>query len=146
MNRRKGGDILPENVIFIVLNVMFITILVIFVFIKTGDAATLEEIYAKQIAMIIDSSKPSMVIHLNMEKAVEKAKKELGEGSQEQIVQINDNIVTVKLRKKGGYSYSFFNDVDISCYPDLTGKEYVFVINPKGSGSFCPAGGGAEYG
>ncbi len=124
---RKRGNILTENIIFIVLNLVFLTILVLFLFSKMGDAAVLEEKYAKQIAMIIDSAKPVMDISLNMKDAVEKAKKEGWEGK---IVIIQDNIVTVKLREKGGYSYSFFNNVNLNkdfFYPD-EGENYEFIV------------------
>jgi hypothetical protein len=75
-----------------------------------GDAAAREEMYAKKIALIIDSAKPGMSISLNMKDAVDQAKKE--DYLNKKIVMINGNTVTVKLREKGGYSYSFFNDVD----------------------------------
>lgn len=125
--KNKKGNILTENIIFIVLNLAFITILLLFLFSKIGSAAVLEEKYAKQIALLIDSSKPIMTIHLNMEDAVKTAEKEnfpLGE-----IVTINGNIVTVKLREDGGYSYSFFNDVDTTAnFDTISKKEYYFVI------------------
>jgi len=107
----KRGTILVENIIFIVLNLVFLTIVFLFLFSKMGDAAILEEKYAKEIALIIDSAKPGMNISLNMKDAVEKANDEKWKGK---IVIINGNVVTVKLREKGGYSYSFFNDVDFN--------------------------------
>lgn len=98
----------------------------LFLFSKTGTASVLEEKYAKQIALAIDAAEPSMTIHLNMEDAIEIAEKEnlpLGE-----IVKINENIVTVKLREKGGYSYSFFNNVKVNTNFNAQNKEYYFVI------------------
>ena len=126
---KKRGTVLVENIIFIVLNLLFLTILIMFLASKVGGAAVLEEKYAKQIALIIDSAKPGMEIHLNMEDAIEKANDE----GWEKIVSIDGNIVTVQLREKGGYSYSFFNDVDAgSPYIDTTNnKEYVFIIGEK---------------
>jgi len=126
--KSKRGTILAENIIFIVLNLIFLTILIIFLFSKMGDAAVLEERYAKQIALIIDSAKPVMEIHLNMEDAIKEASKEKWEGD---IVTIQENIVKVKLREKGGYSYSFFNDVDVTAYPDINGEGYILTINEK---------------
>jgi hypothetical protein len=126
MGRR--GTILVENIIFIVLNLVFLAILVLFLFSKMGSAAVLEEKYAKQIALIIDSAKPGMEISLNMEDAVEKAN---DEGWKEQhIVSIQDNIVTVQLREKGGYSYSFFNNVELSktFFYDYEGENYIFKV------------------
>ncbi len=124
--KNKRGEILVENVIFIVLNLIFLTILILFLFSKMGSAAVLEEKYAKQIALIIDSSKPKMEIHLNMEDAIKKAdKNKFGEP----IVKITDNIVTVKLREEGkGYSYSFFNNVDANVY-QLNEEDYAIIIS-----------------
>ena len=125
----KRGDILIGDVIFLVLNLIFLSILVIFLVSKTNDASIMEEKYAKQIALIIDSAKPG-VVALNMEDAIEKAKDE--NQDIDNIVKIEDNLVTVKLRDKGGYSYSFFNDVDVNSYPDVNnGRDYVFIINKK---------------
>jgi len=133
---KHRGAILVEHTIFIVLNLIFLTILVLFLFLKSGDAAVLEERYAKQIALAIDSAQPSMKITLNMEDAKGKADKYLGEENFDEVVEIKDNVVTVKLREDGGYSYSFFNDVDAVAYPDknlnndFTGK-YIITINEK---------------
>ncbi len=125
--KNKRGVILAENIIFIVLNLVFLTILILFLFLKMGDVSVLEEKYAKQIALIIDSAKPVMEIKLNMKDAIEKAEKEKWEG---RMVVIQDNIVTVKLREKGGYSYSFFNDVDATAYLDTTNnRDYIIKIN-----------------
>lgn len=130
MKKQKRGNILVENIIFIVLNILFLTILIIFLFSKMGSAAVLEEKYAKQIALVIDSAKPGMVIQLMMEDAISKADKE-GWGINN-IVTIKDNIITVKLREKGGYSYAFFNDVDVGANLNTTNnKAYFFVIDEK---------------
>lgn len=107
--KNKRGTILVENVIFIVLNLVFLSILVLFLYSNMGDAAILEEQHAKKIALAIDAAKPGMVLSFNLGELIEKAKKENYSGK---IVSIDRNIVTVRLRDKGGYSYSFFNDVD----------------------------------
>ena len=129
--RGRRGTIIVENIIFIVLNVLFILTLTLFLSSKTGNSAVLEEVYAKQIALIIDSAKPGMVISLNMHDAVERAKKDWGENKIDSIVYISGNLVTVKLRERGGYSYSFFNDVEATTYFDNDAQEYIFVINKK---------------
>lgn len=113
---KKRGQILVENVVFIILNLIFLTILILFIYSKSGGEALLEEKYSKQIALMIDSAKPGMIIQLNMEDAIKKADE--NNWSRDKIVLISGNIVEVKLRKKGGNFYSFFNDVDVSVYPD----------------------------
>ena len=130
LKKNRKANILTENIIFIILNLLFLTILVIFLVSKMGGAAVLEEKYAKQIALIVDFAKPGMVIHLNMEDAIEKAEEEGWNTAN--IVTHNENIITVKLREKGGYSYSFFNDVEFNAELDTTNnKEYFFVIDEK---------------
>ena len=123
----KKGNILAENILFILLNLIFLIILVIFLFSKTGSAAVLEEKYAKQIALMIDSSRPLMEITLNMEDAIKKAKEE--GWPENMIVNIEGNFVTVKLREKGGYSYSFFNNVEVNANFDSNLKGYYFVVD-----------------
>ena len=49
-------------------------------------------------------------------------------------MKITGNTVRVKLSEKGGYEYSFFNDVDAVPYPERDEKNeytgmYVFTIN-----------------
>ena len=128
---KKRGEILVENIVFIILNLIFLSILILFVYSKAGSEAPLEEKHAKQIALIIDSARPGMEIHLNMNDAIKKA--ESNEFT-EDIVSISGNTVTVKLRQKGGYSYEFFNDVFVSINgPTLSTseEEYVILINDK---------------
>ena len=121
---KKRGQILVENIIFIVLNLIFLTILILFLYSKTGGEAILEEKYSKQIALLIDSAKPGMIIQLNMEDAIEKS--EENDWDKDKMVSISGNTVTVKLREKGGNSYSFFNDISVSTFPDK--EEYIFLI------------------
>ena len=86
-----------------------------------NGTAILEEQYAKKIALAIDAAKPEMKLIFNMNDAVEKANDEKFDGK---IVSIEGNVVTVRLHEKGGYSYSFFNDVDFDAlyyYPDENG-------------------------
>ena len=132
--KNKKGNILTENLIFIILNIVFLSILILFLFSKMGSAAVLEERYSKEIALLIDSAKPGMTISLNMEDAVKIAKKE--KWPLDKIVFIEGNTVKVQLREKGAEnslgSYSFFNDVNVKANFDTTNnKWYYFVIGEK---------------
>ena len=124
------GDILTENVIFIVLTLIFFTILIIFIFSRTGGAAIKEEELAKQTALIIDSAKPGMIIKMNVEEYLEIAKKE---NYDKDIITTQGNLVTAKFRENGGYSYSFFNSADVEVFPGLKDsdgeiKNYVITL------------------
>jgi hypothetical protein len=132
MMKGKRGDanLLTQDIIFIVLNVMFLGILILFLSLRMGNSAVYEETYAKEIALIIDSSKPGMIVHFNMEDGINIAKKELGKDHLNDMVSIKGNIVTVKLTKNSGYSYSFFNNLDVNSYIDpANNKEFVFVVS-----------------
>ncbi len=121
--KNRGATILAENIIFIVLNLIFLAIIMVFLYSKMGDAAPVEERYAKEIALIIDSAKPGMEISINMQDALNAKDKDWGG----KIVTINGNTVTVQLREDGGYSYSFFNDVDF---------DYLYYPHEKDDDSF----------
>jgi hypothetical protein len=126
----KRGEILVENVIFIVLNLMFLSILILFVMTKAGSVAVLEEKASKKIALIIDSARPGMQLELDMKKEFKKAEKE---GFAGKIVNVEDGKVFVRLKDDGGYSYSYFNDVEVSEYPSLdenneNNGRYIFII------------------
>src|SRR3989344_6577479 len=127
----KKGDVLTENIIFIILTLIFFSILITFVFTRSSGNAIKEEELAKQVALIVDSAKPGMIIKINVEDYLELAKKE---NYDKNIITINGNLVTAKFREKVGYPYSFFNDVSVSAFPDLKDsdgeiKNYVIPIS-----------------
>jgi hypothetical protein len=126
--KNKRGNILTENLIFLILNFVFLTILVLFLFIQMGSTVVLEEKYSKQIALIIDSAEPKMTIKLDIGDVIKQAKKENWDFKK--IVTITDNIVTVKLREKGGHSYSFFNDVIVN-NPYFDKNKLILIIDEK---------------
>ncbi|MFH1503545.1 MAG: hypothetical protein ABIE36_02720 [Candidatus Diapherotrites archaeon] len=131
---KKKGTILIENVVFIILNLIFLSVLVLFLLRQGSGAIVLEQIYAKEIAMIGDSAKPVMMIKIDMSKG-----KKLVDGNGvdfSKIVKINENIVEVKLTSKGGYRYAFFNNIDLTAYAERDDKNeytgmYVLTINEK---------------
>ncbi len=133
MFKKRGtkGAILMENVIFIILNILFLAILILFLSRQGQGAVLLEQSYAKQIALLIDSAKPGMTIILDMSKAKELAEKNGLEFKD--VVHYSDNVITIRLSEKGGYSYSYFNDINVILYPDTSDPEditsYVIKIN-----------------
>jgi hypothetical protein len=133
--KNKRGTILVENIVFIILNLLFLSILVLFLMRQGNGAIVLEQTYSKQIAMVIDSARPDMIVKMDMYKGKKLAEKNGIDFND--AVKIEGNTVIVKLSKKGGYSYSFFNDVSVSPYAVKDDKEeytgvYVFEVNEKG--------------
>lgn len=114
---------LMETVIFIILNIAFFVLIAIFISTSSSGASVYEQAYAKQIAMIIDQAKPNTDISIDFEDALKMAKKNQVDIAE--IIQINnaEKKVTVKLGKKGGYSFRYFSDYDIA--PDKNAGGFV---------------------
>jgi len=133
MRGKKGSTLLTENVIFIILNVVFIAILVVFLVSKINNVSVMEEKYSKEIALALDSALPGMMISINMSDAMNAARKNLGEKNLNETVNIQGNIVTVKLQSGKGYSYSFFNNLNLgkpvsNYYFDKANNAWVFFV------------------
>jgi len=125
---KKRGTILVENVIFIILNLLFLSILALFLIKQGSGIIMLEESYAKQIALLVDAAEPGMTLKINMDKAKKISDKNGIDF--EEVVKINQNIVIIKLSPESGYSYAFFNNVDAGTpYPDE--EFYILKIDTK---------------
>jgi hypothetical protein len=128
MKNKRGITLLLENIIFIILNLIFIAILITFLVSKSGSASVLEEKYAKEIALVLDASQPGMMITINMADAISTAQQNFGKNNvTDDIVTLSNNVVTVKLGTPKGYSYSFFNNVTITNhYLNKANNQYLF--------------------
>ena len=124
--KEKKGTLLFKHLTFILVVLIFFSILFLFVSRKGDGAIVLEQSSAKNIALLIDAGKPVMEMKIKMTKSFDLASK--NKIPLTEIVQIKDNYVTVKLSEKGGYTYSFFNDVDVVVNPDESAKEYIILI------------------
>lgn len=112
---RKKGELLVQNIIFILLNLMFLAIMVAFLIKQGSGAVFLEETYSKQIALMIDSAKPGSIIKFNMEKALKVSERE--KFPFQDVVRKDGNYVIVQLSEKSGKEYAFFNDLEINFFP-----------------------------
>ena len=127
LSKNKKGEILTENIIFLILNLVFLSILAVFLFSRTASVAVLEERYSKQIALALDAAEPGMIIYLEMKDAIKIAEK--NSIKPETIVTLRNNVATVRLRDGEGYSYSFFNNAEITTRFDTESEEkYYFII------------------
>lgn len=110
---KKGSELLSENVIFVILNVIFLSVIILFVYLQSSSVHLMEEETAKQIALMIDIAKPGTTIEMNVESLMNKA--EGKEVSRNAVVKIDNdnNLVIVRGSKDSYYEYSYFNDVDV---------------------------------
>ena len=106
---KKGGIIVLEEVIFILLNLMFFAIFLFFVINSSSGAFVLEQFYAKQIALLIDTSKPGTIISLDITDAYNLAEKNNVDSNK--IVSTQDGHVIVQLSRSRTYKFPFFSDV-----------------------------------
>lgn len=130
----KKGQLLVGNVVFIILNLVFLSIVVLFLVQHGNSVSELEEVYAKKAALMIDSSQPVMKLKFDMRDGLEKTKEENVDFRD--ALRIEDNKVIVSLSSDTSHSYHFFNDVEVSAYPSRNSENeydglYVLVINEK---------------
>lgn len=127
--KMKKANIPFENIIFIILNLVFFIFLLIFINNSVNGDAILENKYAKEIALMIDEAKPRTTIYFDIEKGINIAEK--NKVDKKDIVKIDEENkkVTVKLRIKGAYSYRYFTDAKISS--EIQGSNLVIKIEEK---------------
>lgn len=115
----KRGNMLVGNVVFIILNLVFLTILILFILNKGGGIESLEQSYAKQIALVIDGAQPGMRINIDLRDGRD-ANEEWFIDNYATAIKIRDNIVSVSFDDNTEYTYSFFNNVSVSydIYPE----------------------------
>ena len=110
---KKAEEVLYPVVIFVILNLIFFSLLMVFVTNSSNGSLVYEQAYAKQIALLIDKAEDSTTISINFEKGIEIAKKNKIT-STENLVQIRNSEVIVKLSDSGGYSIKYFSDNDVT--------------------------------
>ena len=110
MIKSKKGQLLEELVYIIPSMVFFISMFYLVANYSEGKPVY-EQAYAKQIALTIDKAEPGTFISLYLGELVDKSD---GKRAYE-IVNIDNNEkkVFVSLGKYSGYSYNYFNDVNV---------------------------------
>ena len=120
---KRGIESLLIEIIFSVLTLVAIAILFSFVSSKSGDFHLTEQVYAKQIALIIDQSRPGTNASLEISEIFEIAQKNNFAG---QTIFIDDENkkVTVKLDEGIGYSLTYFNGARVSGYTNKKTEKF----------------------
>jgi hypothetical protein len=76
----------------------------------------LSDAYSKEVALLIDSARPGMVMTVNMQSAKEVSDKN---GILfDKVVSIQNHYVKITLSGNESKSYQFFNDINVTAYPD----------------------------
>src|SRR3989344_6135589 len=109
----KMANIVMDNIIHIVIFALFFAIMLWGISSYSDGSALLEDIYAKEIARVINTAEPGMSFKIDISKIAAVA---FDNGKKfEDIVYIDNvkNEVIVSSRLSSGTAYKFFNDVDI---------------------------------
>jgi hypothetical protein len=120
---KKGtiGDIVMDNVIYLILLIIFFVGMMAFVNSKMNGAVVWEDYYAKELAKVIDLSKPGDVIVLDVQKATEIAQKNKVANFEDIFSFDNiNNEVCVRLSLGKASCYYYFNEVSVTY--DESGK------------------------
>jgi len=113
MNKRGAENLVTGTVIFLILNLLFFIVLLVFVQSAGSNYSVHEQTYAKQVALLIDNAKPGMVVLVNIEELTKLAKENRKEV--DKIVRLNqdESKVIVSLKGDRGYSYKYFSDANV---------------------------------
>lgn len=106
----KKADFVTENVVYLTLNLMLFLALIYFIVTIAEGKNIYEQVYAKQIALLIDSSKPGITFSLNIQEIMKFVKNP----EKAFIIDSSNKKVTVNLGSLKGYSFNFFTDAKIS--------------------------------
>ncbi len=128
--KKKRGVANPiySAIIFIIFNLFVFSAVFLFVAREGSNAAVYEEVYAKRIALLIDSIKPGTHLEIDVSDIVAIAR----DKSVEPYIKIDcdKNEVIVKASSKGGYAYRFFNDMKECSYSfDKENRKLVLGAN-----------------
>lgn len=126
-NKRGTEGILFPIIIRVILAIIFFGALLLFVYDKATDSSFYEQAYAKKIALLLNEAKPVSMLTLNFAEGVEFAEK--NKIPKSEIVKIENNEVSVRLSRGGGYSISYFSDYEVSNYFD--NENLIIIVNEK---------------
>lgn len=125
MNKR--GD-LTELIIFIVINAMVLATLLLAISRAGNSASIYEEVYAKQIGLILDSAKAGTTVTLDVAEIFAIATDNNVAQTSMVNIDCNTNEVTVRLTRTGGYTFNFFNELN-DCSSKLDSAKRALTIS-----------------
>lgn len=122
-----------ENLVYILFAVVFLMMMFLGV-VRAGSSSILyEQIYAKQIALVIDKAEPGIEVKLDIYDLYDSARKNKFSG---EVVKIDngENKVSVKVVDGKGYDFYYFNDINIVWSLDKKNRELYLKFVKKENG------------
>jgi len=114
IKNKKAVIMTLETVIFLVLNLIFLIMMIMFAYQQGNRYFVYEESYAKQVVLLIDNAKPETAMLLDISELIEIAKENKKDVNE--IIKLDkiNNKVFVSLRGERGYSYKYFTEADVN--------------------------------
>lgn len=111
---------------FVILNVVFLSFLIIFLTMAMTGNGLNEKIYAKKICLAIDSMKPGTEIALYLPKLFDIAQRNNFNG---EIVSIDysKGTINVKVADDEGYTFNYFTKLDAGSFSIDANKQTIYV-------------------
>ena len=129
-NGSGSQDAFWQTFFFVVLNIVFILAILYFATNEVKGSAVYEQGFAKEIALMIDNSRPGMLLFVDISKGKEIAEKN---GYKGELVRIDNakNQLTVQLSNKNGYTFSYFSNYNLT-YKDIkNGNHFTIQVEAK---------------
>ncbi len=127
MEKRAEAGLL-ETIVFLILNIIFFGVMMVFAYNSGSQSFIYEQAYAKQLALLVDNSKPDMVVMMNIEELIPIALKKNKDINKVFSVDEKTNEIRVNLNPRGGYGYKYFSDNSVKLE---VRENYLFVIIGK---------------
>jgi len=119
MKKKGGADLITGNVIFLILNILFFSVVFTYIMTSSESVNFYEELYSKQVASMIDASRPGTTLILNMGKFYDVFERDIEAGKirEEDFLSIDskNKKVSFSFLKNNPriYSQKFLNDVQV---------------------------------
>ncbi len=106
----KEASILYESVIFLTFTAVIAIVLILFISLAGDNVTNTQQVYAKQISLLIDQAKPGTNLTIDISELYKLAEKRDYEGRPID-VDYGENLITVKVAEGRGYSFRYFTDL-----------------------------------
>ncbi|MBM3246937.1 hypothetical protein FJZ17_00125 [Candidatus Pacearchaeota archaeon] len=131
IKNKKGDEIISKQLIFLILNLIFLLAIMFFIVRASTGAAVLEETSAKTVAILIDSMKPGTEANFSLTKLYDFAEKNRYSG---QVISIdsNTNTIHIQVLGSGGYNFQFLSSSkSFSYYVDKSQENQEVLVLKK---------------
>ena len=126
IKNKKADDPSSEGVIFIVLVALFIGIVIVLISRAGTGSDTVEKVYARQIALVIDNLRPGTTAVLYLPELFDNADKNKFTGNIFNI-DFENQIITIKTAEGDGNGFHYFNEIKSGRFSFDSAKKTVTI-------------------